>query len=491
MILITGATGYIGGRLLKALEQRGKRVRCLSRRPDELAPRVGPFTEVVPGDVLYESSLRNAMDGVTTAYYLVHAMGAGGDFESRDRQAAQLFGQAARASGVQRIIYLGGLAHGEDLSPHLRSRLEVGRVLRESGVPTIEFRASIIIGSGSLSFEMIRSLVRRLPVMVTPRWVHTMAQPIATEDVIDYLLAALDVRLNGSEIFEIGGADRASYLDIMREFARQRGVRRWMIPVPVLTPRLSGLWLTLVTPLYARVGRRLIDSIRNETIVHDHRAPQALGVRPRGLRVAIERALVNEDRQFAETRWSDAFSTGGQPRSWGGVRLGSRIVDSRSLTVTLPPERAFRPVAAIGGRNGWYCADLLWQIRGLIDLLLGGVGLRRGRRDPDNLRVGDTLDFWRVEAFERPRLLRLRAEMKLPGRAWLQFEVTPVPGGSEIRQTAMFDPYGLAGLLYWYALYPLHAVIFRGMLRGIARRARAAVSPSSAKARPRSYPLPP
>lgn len=467
-VLLTGATGYVGGRLLKVLERGGVGVRCLARRPEFIRPRVGPGTEVVAGDLTDEDSVRTALRGVRAAYYLVHSMSSAGGFEEEDRRAARIFARCAIEAGVERIIYLGGLGTGPDLSPHLASRQEVGRILRESGVPTLEFRASIIIGSGSLSFEMVRALVDRLPVMITPRWVRTRAQPVGIEDVLAYLVEALTVPCSASAVYEIGGPDQASYGDLMMEYARQRGLRRFMIPVPVLTPYLSSLWLGLVTPLYARIGRKLVAGLRNETVVRDPKALDVFAVRPRGLRASIERALSNEDREFAETRWTDAFSAASPESRWGGRRFGSRIVDSRVARVSCAPDRAFRPIRRIGGSTGWYYANWLWRLRGFLDLLVGGVGMRRGRRDPEHLVPGDALDFWRVEAYEPDRLLRLRAEMKVPGRAWLQFEVEPAHEGSEMRQTAMFDPRGLFGLLYWYGLYPLHKLVFAGMIRGIA-----------------------
>jgi uncharacterized protein YbjT (DUF2867 family) len=473
-ILLTGATGYVGGRLLTALEAAGYHVRCLARRPETLQHRAGPGVEVVAGDVQDPASLERALAGCDVAYYLVHSMGVGGGFEEADRRAATSFGQAARVAGLRRIIYLGGLGSGRALSPHLASRQEVGRLLAASGVPTLEFRASIVLGSGSLSFEMIRALVERLPVMVAPRWVRTRTQPIAVEDLVAYLLAGLDLDTAESRLFEIGGADVVSYEGLMREYARQRGLRRRLLPVPVLSPALSSLWLGLVTPLYARVGRKLIDSVRNATVVTDDGARRTFTVRPRGYREAIARALANEDREFAETRWSDALSAGGLPRSWAGVRFGSRLVDSRAVRVAAPPPVAFEPIARLGGATGWYAADALWRLRGFLDLLVGGVGLRRGRRDPRHLVVGDAVDFWRVEAVEPGRRLRLAAELRLPGRAWLVFEVEPDGPGSVIRQTALFDPVGLRGLAYWYALYPVHRFVFSGMLRGIARQARRA-----------------
>jgi len=474
LILLTGATGYVGGRLLPLLVADGWRVRCLARQPEQLASRVPAGVEVVPGDVLAAASLPAALAGVTAAFYLVHSMGATGDFETQDRLAAEQFAAAALAAGVQRIVYLGGLGEDEpDLSAHLRSRHEVGERLRASGVPVLEFRASIIIGSGSLSFEMIRALVERLPVMIMPRWVRVTAQPIAIGDVLAYLRAALEVETGDrSLIIEIGGPDRVSYGELMREYARQRGLRRWMIPVPLLTPHLSSLWLGLVTPLYARVGRKLVDSLRHPTVVHDQSAQRLFPIRPAGVREAITRALHNEDSSYAQTRWSDASSAAASaPRQWGGVRFGNRLVDSRSLVVAATPARVFAAVEKIGGTTGWHYGNWLWTLRGWLDLLLGGVGMRRGRRDPERLRVGDTLDCWRVESLQPGRQLRLVAEMKLPGRAWLEFEVQAEAGGARLRQTATFDPLGLWGLAYWYGVWPLHQFVFAGMLRGLAKSA--------------------
>jgi uncharacterized protein YbjT (DUF2867 family) len=482
-ILLTGATGYVGGRLLPLLERRSEHVRCLTRRPESLAGRVGPTTEIVVGDVLNRETLAAAMVEVDTAYYFVHSMGANRDFESQDRVAAENFAQAATAAGVRRIIYLGGLGNPDhELSKHLRSRQETGNVLRAHHSYVIEFRASIVIGSGSLSFEMIRALVERLPIMICPRWVQVKAQPIAVEDLLNYLLAALDLPLGRSQVYEIGGPDQVSYGQLMQEYARQRGLKRWMIRVPVLTPYLSSLWLGLVTPLYARVGRKLVESLRNPTLISNNLASTTFDVQPRAVSQAIARALLNEDREFAETRWSDAFSSSGPERVWGGERFGARLVDSRTITIDVPPEQAFAPIRRIGGRTGWYYANWLWRLRGFMDLLAGGVGMRRGRRDPEQLRVGDSLDFWRVELYEPPRRLRLHAEMKLPGRAWLEFEVTSAERGSTIRQTASFDPLGLWGLVYWYGIYPLHQAVFAGMLRSLAEAA--AASPGLASRAP-------
>ncbi len=473
-ICLTGATGYVGGRLLGVLQRAGYRVRCVARRPENLRSRLAETTEVVQGDLLDRASLANAMCGQDVAFYLVHSMGSSGDFAEEERRCARNFADAARDAGVRRIIYLGGLgADAPNPSDHLSSRRQVGDILRESGVPVIEFRASIIIGSGGVSFEMVRALVERLPVMITPRWVSVAAQPIAINDLLEYLRLAVSVPVDGHRVFEIGGADVVSYGQLMREYARLRGLRRVMLPAPVLTPRLSSLWLGLVTPVYARVGRKLIDSLRNASVVTDPAASDAFPVRPMGVRDAIAAAMRNEDQQIAATRWSDALSSSGKPQTWGGTRFGTRLVDKRSLPVSATPREAFGPIRRIGGDAGWYFGNSLWRIRGFMDLLVGGVGVRRGRRDPSDVAVGDAVDWWRVERYDPGRMVRFCAEMKLPGRAWLQFEVTPSEDGhgSVIHQTAEFDPVGLGGLLYWYAVWPVHALVFRGMIRGIVKAA--------------------
>ena len=483
-ILVTGATGYVGGRLAAALEKEGAVVRCLARRPHALAGRLAARTEIVKGDCLDPASLGPALAGVHTAYYLVHSMGSGTSFAALDEAAARNFGRAAREAGVRRIVYVGGLGAGDEggLSEHLRSRRQTGQALGAHGVPVVELRASIVIGSGSLSYEMVRALVERLPVMICPRWVDVRTQPIAIDDLVSYVLAARDLPEGGEGVYEIGGPDVVSYRDIMLEYARQRGLRRRFIPVPFLTPRLSSLWLGLVTPLYARVGRTLIESLRNPTIVTSDRARRAFAIRPRPLRESIARALSREDAELAATRWSDAFSSAALPPAWGGTRYGTRLVDSRARVVAADPEHAFAPVRRLGGAGGWYWGNVLWRLRGALDLLAGGAGMRRGRRDPERLRAGDALDFWRVEGYEDGRLLRLAAEMRLPGRAWLQFEVEALDEGrTEIRQTAIFDPAGLRGLLYWYALYPVHAVMFDRLLRAIAARAEAAPTTSGGR----------
>jgi uncharacterized protein YbjT (DUF2867 family) len=447
-ILITGATGYVGGRLLRHFEDRGQPVRCLVRDRRRLR-ETAPTTEVVQGDCLEAASLGRALAGIRTAYYLVHSMASAANFASADRRAAENFGRAARLAGVRRLVYLGGLADDSGtLSTHLKSRAETGDVLRASGVPVIEFRAGVVIGAGSLSFKMIQALVERLPIMICPRWVETRTQPIAIRDVVAYLSAALDLPDATSRTFDIGGADVVSYGAMMRAYAQLRGLRRLLVPVPVLTPHLSGLWLALVTPSQARIGRALVEGLRNSTIVRSADAREAFAIEPMPLRAALEIAVAD------------------------GVRERLRM-DTRTTVVAVPPHRAFAPIRRIGGASGWYFLNLLWRIRGWIDAWVGGVGMRRGRRDPDVLGTGDVLDGWTVEAFENDRRLRLSSDWRLPGRAWLEFEVTPEADGrhARIRQTATFDPRGLLGRAYWYALVPIHSILFRGLLDRIAQRA--------------------
>jgi len=467
MYLLTGATGYIGGRLLRRLQRDGLAVRCLCRNPEALGWQAAPGTELVPGDLLQPASLGVAFSGVDTAFYLVHSMKAGERFEAEERIAATNFAMAARDAGVRRIIYLGGLAHGGELSPHMRSRAETGNLLRLSGVPVIELQASIVIGSGSASFEMMRALVDRLPVMLTPRWVNTAAQPVAIEDVIAYLVAATRLPAKGNLTYEIGGADITSYVGIMREYARQRHLRRWILRVPFLSLSLSSRWLTLITPVYASIGRCLIESVRNPSIVRDGAALEAFDICPMGIARAIERALNNEDQDVAETRWSDARAHMGEYRAQPEPSR-DLLTNEQTIRVPVPPVQAFAPIRRIGGRTGWYFGNVLWRIRGLIDLMLGGVGMRRGRPDPETPFPGSTLDFWRVEIYEPGKRLRLFAEMKVPGRAWLEFRAEPDGSSTVLRQLAQFEPRGLTGILYWYLLGPIHDLMFRRMLRHIA-----------------------
>jgi uncharacterized protein YbjT (DUF2867 family) len=435
----------------------------MSREPGTLPGRA-PGTELIKGDLLDKQSLLPAMDGVVTAFYLAHSMNGEPGFVERERQAARNFAEVARESGVKRIIYLGALVQGEDLSPHMQSRVETGHILRSTGVPVIEFRASIIIGSGSASFELIRSLVEKLPVMVTPRWVSTASQPVAIEDVIDYLTEALSLPDGGSKIVEIGGADVTSYLGIMEIYARLRGLRRFFIRVPLLSLSLSSRWLTLFTPLYAPVGRQLIESVRNRSIVEDPGSGGLFSVKPMGIERAIRRAVANEDMAIPRSRWSDA-------RGCPVIKTvpdGRLLRNEQTIEVPLAAEQAFAPIRRIGGANGWYFSNILWRLRGLADLVLGGVGMRRRRPNPEVPVPGGTLDFWRVESYQPARSLRLRAEMKVPGQAWLEFLAEPRCSKTLVRQIASFSPSGVLGYLYWYLLWPVHEVMFRGMLRRIA-----------------------
>lgn len=468
MILLTGATGYVGGRLLRRLEQEGLPVRCLCRDPETLRRRAASTTETVQGDLLQSESLDAAFLGVDTAFYLVHSMNSGERFEADEAAAATNFAVAARKAGVRRIVYLGGLASGGDLSPHMRSRVETGHLLRSTSIPVLEFQASVIVGSGSASFEIIRALVERLPVMITPRWVNTPSQPIAIEDVIEYLVAA--IRWPGSEsvTVEIGGSDVTSYVGLMREYAKQRKLRRWFLRVPFLSLSLSSRWLTLITPVYASIGRCLIESVRNPSVVRSPTAAVMFSIRPMPIARAIERALANEDRPSAESRWCDARGTGRCTTLEAGRDV---LTNEQTVRIPLPPEQAFLPVRRIGGTTGWYYGNSLWRIRGLIDLLLGGVGMRRGRSDADTPHVASALDFWRVELYEPGRRLRLFAEMRVPGRAWLEFRAEADGEFTVLRQIAQFEPGGLPGLLYWYLLWPIHEVMFRGMLRRLAAAA--------------------
>lgn len=478
IVLVTGATGYIGGRLIPRLLEMDCRVRCLVRDPARLQGR--PWQSAVAiaaGDVLDAASLTPAMQDVETAYYLVHSLAGGADFHERDMRAARNFSAAARDAGVKRIIFLGGLAEETpELSEHLRSRQQTGDALRSGGVPVTEFRAGVIVGSGSLSFEMIRYLSERLPVMICPRWMFTRTQPIGIREVIAYLAAALDVPESTGRTIEIGGADVVSYGDMMKIYAEVRGLRRLLLQVPVLTPRLSSYWVNIVTPIPAVIARPLIEGLKNENVVHDKSARTLFPlIDPVGYRTSVARALARLDAGNVETIWSDALSSsqGDVPPVTLTVHEGMTI-ERRQRVVASPPAVVYRVFTGLGGERGWLYMNWAWQIRGFLDKAIGGVGLRRGRRHPDELRVGDALDFWRVEEVEEGQSLRLRAEMLVPGKAWLQFQVTPREDGTSLlSQTAFFASKGLAGWLYWYALYPVHAFIFSGMIKRIADKAAA------------------
>jgi len=476
-VLVTGATGYIGGRLVPRLLERGYRVRCLVRSAAKLGSR--PWSgaagvEVVEGDAGDPAALARALTGCSDAYYLVHSMVAvGKGYAERDRELAERFGRAAASAGVRRIVYLGGLGEeGDGLSRHLSSRREVEAALAAGGVPVTTLRAAMIIGSGSASFEILRYLVERLPVMVTPRWVRTPSQPIAVRNVLHYLVAVLEEPATIGRALDVGGPDVLTYRELMQQMAAALGLRRRLIVgVPVLTPRLSSLWIHLVTPLSHRIARPLAEGLRNPVVCRGDEARRLMPQRLLTVREAIDAALGRVAAGEVETSWLDAGPVPGDP-DWSG---GTTFVDRRETVVAAPQSTVFAAVCRIGGGHGWYAADLLWRLRGALDRLVGGPGLRRGRRHPERIGFGDALDFWRVTGIEQDRRLRLRAEMKLPGEAELEFDVEPDgQGATRLIQVARFKPRGLAGLAYWYAVLPLHGVVFRGMLKGIRREAESA-----------------
>jgi uncharacterized protein YbjT (DUF2867 family) len=485
LILMTGATGYVGGRLIPRLLHAGYRVRTLVRgEPERLAGRSWYETvEVVIGDALKPETLPAAFAGVEVAYYLIHSMGGSdAEFAKRDLKAARSFAQAAAKAGVKRIIYLGGLGDSNsDLSEHLRSRQATGAALSEAGVPVTEFRAGMVVGSGSLSFEMLRSLCERLPVMLCPKWVYTHTQPIAIQDVIAYFIAALKEPESAGKIIEIGGATVLSYKDMMAVYARLRGFHRIFIPWPLLAPGLSSYWVHWITPIRARMARPLILGLRNEVVVRNNLAKKLFPqIHPVDFALAVHKALSRTEGGDVETIWSDALvsSSGDIPPVYFTEEQGM-LIERRTLQVHAPADAVYRAFAGIGGKRGWPAFNLLWVLRGLLDRAVGGVGLRRGRRHPDNLRAGDALDWWRVESVKPNESILLRAEMKLPGKGWLQFEVQPdekEPDATCLVQTAYFAPQGLAGLLYWYAVYPLHGMLFSTMIQRIANLAEASKS---------------
>jgi len=469
MILVTGATGYVGGRLVPRLLEDGHKVRCLARDASRLKNRWNG-AEIFQGDVLDESSLIAALKGIDTAYYLIHSMGGDNEFSKTDIIAAENFARAAENQNVKRIIYLGGLVSpDENLSKHLSSRLETGQTLRKFSVPVTEFRAGVIVGSGSLSFEMIRYLTERLAVMITPKWVNTKTQPIAIRDVLRYLIDALKVEKSTGEIIEIGGEDILTYKDLMTIYAEVRGLKRYFVKVPVLTPRLSSHWIGFVTPLPSRIAKPLVGGLKNELICKSTKAKELFNFKPISYKQAVELALQRNKEGKTETIWFSAYSSGIKNKV-NPVHLTQKegmIIEKRECVVNANIETTFKAFTSLGGKNGWY-ANILWRIRGYVDLIFGGVGLRRGRRSETELLPGDPLDFWRVEEIEKNKLLRLRAEMKLPGEAWLQFQVEANSDQNSIlTQTAFYEPKGLLGVLYWYSIYPLHGFIFGGMIKSI------------------------
>ncbi len=473
-ILVTGATGYIGGRIVPRLLAAGYRVRCMVRDPSRLeGRRWRREVEVFAGDVLRPETLTAALEGVDVAYYLVHSMAGGHAFHERDLEGARNFSQAMRAAGGRRIIYLGALGDPQaNLSLHLRSRQETGEALREAGVPVTEFRAAVIVGSGSLSFELVRYLTERVPILVCPRWVFTRVQPLSTRNVLEYLVAALTTPASVGEIIEIGGADILTYADMMTGYAKVRGLIRRVIPVPFLTPGYSAGWVHLVTPVPSSIARALIEGLRNEVVMHSDSAQRIFpGMKLLNYEESVRLALTRLDAGHVETIWSDALST--SVGDAAPVVLTSREgmeIEQRQRIVRASPARVFQAFTSLGGVTGWLAMNWAWKLRGIADRMVGGVGMRRGRRHPALVRAGDAVDFWRVERVEDNALLRLRAEMKVPGRAWLEFLVAPhESGGSLLSQTAIFAPKGLLGWLYWYAMVPFHAFIFSGMIDAIVQ----------------------
>jgi uncharacterized protein YbjT (DUF2867 family) len=476
-ILVTGATGYIGGRLVPRLLDAGCQVRCFVRDSERLrgfswAGRV----EVAQGDALDLQTLVKAMQGIRTAYYLIHGIQGGRVYAGRDLRAAANFASAAESAGIQQIIYFGELVDPtDDLSPYLRSRHETGHILRMGRVPVTEFRAGMVVGSGSALFEMIRYTAERQPVFICPRWFFSMAQPIAIRNVLDYLVAAIRTPESIGKLIEIGGVTRLTYAQMLLAYSHERGLKRLLIPFPLYTPRLSAYWVHMLTPLHWRVLLPLIEGLHSESVVRDDLARQLFPeIQPFDFQTALHLALGRVANDDVETSWSDALvGSQGDSRPVTLTSTEGMMLERRRLLLDLPPAPVFCAYTGLGGERGWLYLNWTWQVRGWIDKLVGGVGLRRGRRHPDNIRVGEALDFWRVEAVEPDRLIRLRAEMKVPGKAWLEFQSIPQPDGKTLlTQTAFFAPRGLAGFLYWYLLYPIHSFIFSGMIRKVAARAR-------------------
>jgi len=475
-ILVTGTTGYVGGRLVPRLLEKGYRVRVLARDAVRLAGRSWvDQVEVDEGSVLNPDDLPPVLKGIDIAYYLIHNMTERKGYREQELRAARNFASAACAAGVKRIIYLGALGDPRsDLAPHLRSRQKTGQVLAETGIPVTEFRAAIIVGSGSISFEMIRYLTEKLPVIIAPRWVYQQVQPISIEDVLAYLVAALTTPESTGRVIEIGGADQLAYAEMLKRYAEIRGLKRTLIPVPLLTPGLSSHWVHWITPISASVTRPLIEGLVNEILVQDPSARKIFpAIDPMSYRQAVKSALARLETGQVETRWCDAlYSSQGDLKPVTLVSEEGKLREERKIRIQASEKEVFQVYTQLGGDYGWLYMNWAWRIRGWIDRLLGGSGLRRGRRDPTHLRVGDAVDFWRVEEVQPAGLLRLRAEMIVPGRAWLQYQSGATPEGDVLlQQTAIFAPRGLAGFIYWYSLYPIHGLIFSGLIREIKRRA--------------------
>ena len=464
-ILLTGATGYVGGLLLPALSRKFRHIKCMTRNPSSIAAGLEDGVTAVYGDTTDHDSLEEAMEGVDDAFYLVHSLGDSDDFEELEAQSAKNFGAAAAKSGVKRIIFLGALSQTEkeDSSKHMASRHRTGELLRQSGVPTIEFRASVVIGAGSMPFEAVRALVERLPIMVTPRWVRGVLQPISASDLRDYLIAGLNIPAI-SRVIEIGGADVVRYQDLMKMYSKARGLRRMMIPVPVITPRLSSHWLRLVTPAHFSIGKRIVESAVHRSVVSSKVASELFDLKPLGTKQAIKTAISDEESSF------EFLDKNGKAKDYKTL-IGTRFVEKRTRPLSVDPNRAFRIACQIGGQYGWKWQSWLWTLRGWIDRSVGGVGLRKGR--PENLQLGDQLDFWTVARVTTNRLT-LSADMRLPGNAVFDIHVFENASGDVcLEHTVSFNPRGWIGHFYWFALYPLHALVFRKMLNNMAEQIEA------------------
>jgi uncharacterized protein YbjT (DUF2867 family) len=483
-VLVTGVTGYVGGRLVPRLLETGYSVRCLVRDPERLQGHAWHNrVEIATGDALDLASLTASMRGISVAYYLIHGKQAGRDGALQDLEAAHNFTVAAEETGVKRIVYLGELVDPTaNLSPYLHSRHETGYILRQGSVPVTEFRAGMIVGSGSILFEMIRYLAEREPIFICPRWFYSLAQPIAIRDVLAYLISALEEPASQGRLIEIGGATRLSYADMLCAYAQERGLKRLLVRTPVYAPRLSAYWVHMLTPIQWNVILPLIEGLNAEIIVRDDLAKQLFPqIQPLDFQTALHLALGRVQNETVETSWSDALVTvQGEVKPVKLTTIEGMMLERRTLRVDLPADVVFRAYTGLGGERGWLYMNWTWEVRGWIDKLVGGVGLRRGRRHPDEIWVGESLDFWRVEAIQPGRLIRLRAEMKVPGKAWLEFQSVPQPDGATLlTQTAYFAPRGIFGFLYWYILYPIHSFIFSGMIRKVADRARMLTSKSS------------
>lgn len=476
LILVTGVTGYVGGRLTPKLLEAGYRVRCLARDPSRLQGRSWlNKVEVVQGDALSIDDLTQAMQGVSVAYYLIHGMQGGKVSAERDLQVARNFARAAEAARIENIVYLGELVDpAANLSPYLRARHETGYLLRYGKVPVTEFRAGMIVGSGSILFEMIRYLTERQPMLICPAWFYSQAQPIAIRDALSYLTSALKTPESVGRVIEIGGPAHLTYAEMLLEYAKERHLKRWLIPTPFYAPRFSAYWVHLVTPIHWRIVAPLIEGLRENLIVRDDAAKKIFPhIKPINFQTAAHLALGRIQKDKVETSWSDALVTVlGDVKPYQFIVEEGMYIERRQVLLDLKPEDIFRAYTGVGGERGWLYMNWSWALRGWIDKIIGGVGLRRGRRHPDEVHAGEALDFWRVESVEKNTRLRLLAEMKAPGKAWLEFESIPQDGKTLFTVTAYFAPHGVSGFLYWYAMWPFHKFIFDGLTRRLASRAR-------------------